>query len=83
MLAFIKIILAKKIWTLVAIWSILVQIFWLSKWHQICYFSCRLVIFTYQPHNTSTTPVSTLIHVAVLPLPSPDRRRRPEKQRRV
>ena len=28
--------------------------FWLSNGTNICYFICRLVIFTYQPHHTST-----------------------------
>jgi hypothetical protein len=33
MLEFVKIILEKKIWSVVAIWSILVQIFLAIKWH--------------------------------------------------
>ena len=83
MLKLVKIILAKNIWSVVAIWSIWSLSFWLSHGTNICYFICRLVIFTftYQPHHTSTTPVSTPIHVAVLPLLSPDRRRRPKKRR--
>jgi hypothetical protein len=46
----------KKIWSVVAIWSILIQIFLAIKWHQYLLFICRLVIFTYQPHHTSTIP---------------------------
>ena len=36
---------------LVNFWS---KSFWLSNGTNICYFICRLVIFTYQPHHTST-----------------------------
>ncbi len=38
MLEFVKIILAKKILTVVAIWFILVQIFLALKWHQYLVF---------------------------------------------
>ena len=84
MLEFMKIILAKNIWSVVASWSILVQIFLAIKWHQYLLFHLHICpFFTYQPHHTSTTPVSTPIHIAVLPLPAPDQLRQPEKRRRV
>ena len=56
MLEFVKIILAKMIWSVVAIWSILVQIFLAIKWHQILLFYLQTCHFylpaTPHKHNS-------------------------------
>ena len=57
MLEFVKFILAKKIWSVVAIWSILVQIFLAIKWHQYLLFYLHTCPFylpaTPHKHNSS------------------------------
>ena len=58
MLEFVKIILAKKIWTMGTIWSILVQIFLAIKWHQIWFFYLQTCHFYLLATQHKTTPVS-------------------------
>jgi hypothetical protein len=57
MLEFVKIILAKNIWSVVASWSILVQIFLAIKWHQYLLFYLHTCPFylpaTPHKHNSS------------------------------
>jgi hypothetical protein len=85
MLEFVKIILAKKIWSVVAIWSIFGPNLFGYQMAPIFVILFADLSFLPTSHTTQAQfcPVSTPIHIAMLPLPSSDQRRRPEKQKRV